>query len=85
MSVAAKTRKCTGSTSFSVETEGTFVLKNLDETVCTQSEKRHELIQEVRGERLQGLQRARVALAIWPTHQPCQSLGKTSVWGPIVA
>ena len=29
--------------------------KNLDETVCLQSEKRDEWIQEVRGERLQGI------------------------------
>ena len=29
--------------------------KNFDETVCLQSEKRQELIQQIRGERLQGV------------------------------
>ena len=29
--------------------------KNFDETVCLQSEKREECIQEIRGERLQGI------------------------------
>ena len=29
--------------------------KNLDETVCLQSEKRQEWIREIRGERLQGI------------------------------
>ena len=45
--------------------------KNLDETVRLQSEKN----------RLQGLQRARVALPDWPAHQPRRSPGKTSVRG----
>ena len=44
-----------GSTSSSVEIEGTCVSKNFDETVCLQSETRREWIQEIRGERLQGI------------------------------
>ena len=43
------------STSFSGETEGTCVSKNLDETIHLQSEKRHEWIGEVIGKRLQGI------------------------------
>ena len=38
-----------------VEIKGTYMLKNLDETVCLQSEKREEWIQEIREERLQGI------------------------------
>ena len=44
-----------GSTSSSVEIEGTCVLKNFDETVRLQSEKREKWIREIRGERLQGI------------------------------
>ena len=49
--------------------------KNLDETVRLQSEKRQEWIREIRGERLQELQRAQVALPVWLAHQPCCSPG----------
>ena len=38
-----------------MEIEETCVSKNLDETVRLQSEKRHEWIREIRGERLQGI------------------------------
>ena len=38
-----------------MEIEGTCVSKNLDETVCLQSEKREVWIQEMREERLQGI------------------------------
>ena len=31
-----------------------------------------------------GLQKARVALPVWPAHQPRRSSGETSVRGPIV-
>ena len=31
-----------------------------------------------------GLQRAQVALPVWPAHQPHRSPGETSVWGLIV-
>ena len=55
MSVAAKTKEDTGSTSSLVKIEGTWVSKNFDETVRLQSEKREEWIQEIRGERLQGI------------------------------
>ena len=41
------------STTSVVKIEGTFVSKNLDETVRLESEKRGEWIQETRGERLQ--------------------------------
>ena len=68
-----------------MEIEGTCVSKNLDETVRLQSEKREEWIREIRGERLQGMQRAQVALPVWPAHQPRRSPGETSVRGPIVA
>ena len=53
-----------------MEIEATCVSKNLDETVRLQSEKREEWIGEIRGERLQGLQRAQVSLPPWPAHQP---------------
>ena len=43
------------STSFSVEIKETCVSKNLEETVRLQSEKREEWIQEIMGERLQGI------------------------------
>ena len=59
MSVAAKTREdaasMTRSTSSSMEIEGNWVSKNLDETVRLQSEKRREWIREIKGERLQGI------------------------------
>ena len=45
---------CRGSTSSSVEIEGTCVSKNLDETVRLQSEKRQEWTREIR-ERIQGV------------------------------
>ena len=32
-----------------------------------------------------GLKRAKVALPVWPTHQPRHSLGETSVRGSIIA
>ena len=38
-----------------MEIEGTFLLKNLDEAVCLQSEKRQEWIRVIRGVRLQGI------------------------------
>ena len=44
VSAAAKTRENTGSTSSSVEIEGTCVSKNLNEIVRLQSEKRHDWI-----------------------------------------
>ena len=44
-----------GSTSSSVEIEGTCVSKNFDETVRLQSEKRQEWIRGIRAERLQGI------------------------------
>ena len=53
VSVAAKTREDTGSTSSSVEIEGTCVSKNFDKTVRLQFEKRQEWIREIRGEKLQ--------------------------------
>ena len=60
--------------------------KNLDETVHLQSEKKEESIREIRGERdYKGLQRAQVALPVWPAHWPRRSPGETSVQGPIVA
>ena len=60
--------------------------KNLDETVRLQSEKRQEWIREIRGERsYKRLQRAQVALPVWPAHQPCRSPGETGVRGLIAA
>ena len=59
VSVAAKTiedtASMTGSTSSSVEIEGTCVSKNFDETVRLQSEIRQEWIREIRGQKLQGI------------------------------
>ena len=56
--------------------------KTFDETVLLQSEKRQQWIRE--REEYEGLQRARVALLIWPAYQPLHSPGETSVRGPIV-
>ena len=47
MSVAAKARE---NTNYLVEIEGTFVSKNLDETVSLLFEKREEWISEIREE-----------------------------------
>ena len=58
--------------------------KNFDETVRLQSEIRREWIQEVRGERLQGIAEGAGAHPVWPAHQPRRSPGETSVQGPIV-
>ena len=59
--------------------------KNFDETVRLQSEKRQEWIREIRGERsYKGLQRAQVALPVWPARQSRRSSGETGVRGPIV-
>ena len=72
------------STSSSVKIEGTCVSKNLDETVRLQSEKREEWIREIRGD-YKGLLKVRVALPVWPAHQPRRSSGETSARRPIVA
>ena len=56
-----------GSTSLSVEIEGTCVSKNLDETVCFQYEKREEWIREERDNKR--LQKTGVGLLVWPIHQ----------------
>ena len=59
MSVAEKTRKDTASATrehkFFGGIEGTYVLKNFDDTVRLQFEKRQEWIREMKGERLQGI------------------------------
>ena len=53
--------------------------KNLDETVGIMSEKRQEWIRE-EGERdYKELQRAGVALPVWPIHQPRSFLGEMTV------
>ena len=53
--------------------------RNLEETVRLQSESEYE-----REERdYKGLQRAQVALPIWPAHQPRRSTGETSFRGPV--
>ena len=59
--------------------------KYLEETVRLQSEKRREWIRDIRGDRLQGIAEAQVALPVWLARQPCRSPGETSVRGPIVA
>ena len=38
-----------------------------------------------RGRDCMGSQRVRVALTVWPAHQPLGSAGETSARGPIVA
>ena len=58
------------------------MLKNIDETVRLQSEKRREWIREIRD--YKGLLRAQVAHPIWPAHQPSRCTGETSIGGPIV-
>ena len=58
--------------------------KNFDETVRLQSEKRQEWMREIK-RRLQGIERAREALPVWPAHQPRRFLREKSVRGPIVA
>ena len=50
-----------GSTSFLVDTERTFVSKNLDETVHLQYKKREEWIQEVREGELHGTAENRIS------------------------
>ena len=65
--------------------EGTCVLKNLDEAIRLQFEKRQEWIREVKGERLQGIAEGESSAPRWPAHQPHRFLGETSVRGPIVA
>ena len=57
--------------------------KNFDETVRLQSDKSGYEREEERG--YKELQRARVALSVWPAHQPRRSTGETSVREPIVA
>ena len=76
---------CRGSTTSSVKIDGTCVSKNLDETVCLQSEKRQEWMREMRGERLQEIAEDASSAPVWPAHQPRRSTGETSVRGPIVA
>ena len=63
----------------SVEIEGTCVSKNFDETVCLQSKKSEEWIREIKGERLQRIAKAQVALPVWLADQPRRSPGETSV------
>ena len=58
--------------------------KNFDETVRLQSEKTEEWILEIRGESYKGLQRAQVALPVWPARQSRRSPGEMSVRGTIV-
>ena len=56
VSVAAKTREHTASMTREHKfLDGTCVSKNLDETVCLQSEIRREWIREIKAERLQGI------------------------------
>ena len=84
MSIAAKTREDTASmtrerTSSSVKIEGTCVSKYFDEKVRLQSEIRQEWIQEVRGERLEGIAEdasstphlASSAAALFPGRNEC--------------
>ena len=56
--------------------------ENFDKTVRLQSEKRQEWIREIRD--YKELQRAQVALPVWPAHQSRRSPGKISVREPIV-
>ena len=58
--------------------------KNLDETIRLQFKKRVDT-RDKRERDYKGLQRAQVALPIWPAHQPRSAAGETCVWGPIVA
>ena len=58
--------------------------KKLDD-YNTPPEKRKVYTREKRRETTKGLQRARVALPVWPAHYPRGSPGETSVRGPIVA
>ena len=74
--VAAKTREDTASV-----TRGACVSENIHETEHVQSVKRQGWIQKIR----KRLQRVRVALPVWPTHQLRHSRGETRVKGPIVA
>ena len=59
--------------------------KNLDETICLQSEIRQEWIREMREQRLLGIARAQVALPVWPGHQPRRFPVEMSVRGSNVA
>ena len=68
-----------------MEIKGTCVSKYLEETVRLQFEIRREWIREIRGDRLQGIAEAQVALPVLLARQPCRSPGEMSVRGPIVA
>ena len=59
--------------------------KNLDETVRLQSEKRQEWIQEIRGERLQGIANGRSSTPRLATSSAELFSEETHVSGPIVA
>ena len=63
--------------------KGACVSKNLDETIRLQSEKKEWIPEKIRD--YKELQMERVALPVWPAHQPRCSPGETSVRGPIVA
>ena len=52
--------------------------KNFDEKVRVQYQKRQEWIREMEERDYRGLQRARVALPVWPAHQPRRFPGETS-------
>ena len=80
-SVDETERKNRASISSSVEIEGTYVSKNLDEAVRLQSEKRQEWIRET----LQGIEEDASSAPAWPAHQPRRSPGETGVRRPIVA
>ena len=56
--------------------------KNLDETIRLQSEKSGYERKEQRG--YKGLQRAGLALPVWPAYQPRRSRGEMSVRDPVV-
>ena len=61
------------------------MLKNLDEIVRLQSEKDESGYERQKERDYKGLQRAQVALPVWPVHQLRRAPGGMSVRGPIVA
>ena len=65
-----------------MEIEGTSGSKNLDETVCFQSEKKEYLIREIRGDKLQEIADGTSSAPHLASSSASRSPGETSVRGP---
>ena len=65
--------------------QGNLCVEEFDKTICLQSEKREERIQEMRGERLQGIVEGASSAPHLASSSAASIPGETSVLGPIVA